>query len=74
MCEYVCVCVRVLCVCACVCVYVCVCVCVLRTRYMIKVGQNHIHIYGVYAVILAGKTPNVRSYTVHVYGSGPPYV
>jgi len=41
---------------------------------MIKVGQNHIHIYGVYAVILAGKTPNVRSYTVHVYGSGPPYV
>jgi hypothetical protein len=25
---------------------------------------------GVYTVILAGRSPNIRSYTVHIYGSG----
>jgi len=34
-----------------------------------RVGQNHI-----YAVFLAGKPPNIRSYTVYIYGSGQPYV
>ena len=32
-----------------------------------------IYIYGVYTVFLAGKSPNVRSYTVYIYGSGQPY-
>jgi len=38
-------------------------------------GQNSIYIYmcGVYSVFLAGKIPNIRSYMVHVYGSGQPY-
>jgi len=41
-----------------------------------RVGQNHtfIGIYGVYTVILAGKSPYIRSYTVCIYGSGQPYV
>jgi len=30
--------------------------------------------YGVYSVILAGKSSNVRSYTVYTYGSGQPYI
>jgi len=30
------------------------------------------YIYGVYTVILAGKSPNIRSYTVYIYGSGQP--
>jgi hypothetical protein len=34
---------------------------------------TYIHIYGVYAVFLAGKSPNLRSYTVYIYGSGQPY-
>jgi hypothetical protein len=25
-----------------------------------KVGQNHVYIYGVYTVILAGKSPDIR--------------
>jgi hypothetical protein len=25
-------------------------------------------------VFLAGKSPNIRSYTVHIYGSGQPYI
>ena len=29
-------------------------------------------IYGVYVVILAGKSQNIRSYTVHIYGPGQP--
>ena len=37
---------------------------------MPRVGQNHIYIYGVYTVFLAGKSPNIRSYTVYIYGSG----
>ena len=39
-----------------------------------RVGQNHIYIYGVYKVLLAGKSPNVRSYTVYIYGFGQHYV
>jgi len=36
-----------------------------------RVGQNPIYtVYIVYTVILAGKPPNVRSYTVYIYGSG----
>jgi hypothetical protein len=30
-------------------------------------------IYGVYTVFFAGKSPNIWSYTVHIYGSGRPY-
>jgi hypothetical protein len=32
-----------------------------------------IYIYGVYTVILAGESPNIRSYTVCIYGFGQPY-
>jgi len=32
-----------------------------------------IYIYGVFTVILAGKSPKIRSYTVYIYGSGQPY-
>jgi hypothetical protein len=40
-----------------------------------RVGQNHtfIGIYGVHTVLLAGKSPYIRSYTVQIYGSGQPY-
>jgi hypothetical protein len=40
-----------------------------------RVGQNHtfIGIYGAYTVFLAGNLPYIRSYTVHIYGSGQPY-
>jgi len=31
-----------------------------------------IYIYGVYTVFLAGKSLYIRSYTVHIYGSGQP--
>ena len=40
-----------------------------------RVGQNHIYIYiylyihGVRTVFLAGESPNIRSYTVYMYGS-----
>ena len=30
-------------------------------------------VYGVCMVFLAGKSPNIRSYTVIIYGSGQPY-
>jgi len=30
-------------------------------------------IYSVCTVFLAGKSPNIRSYTVHIYGHGQPY-
>ena len=36
---------------------------------MYRVGQNRIYIYGVHTVFLAGKSPNIRSYTVFIYGS-----
>ena len=29
--------------------------------------------YGVYTVLLARKSPNIRSHTVHTYRSGQPY-
>ena len=32
-----------------------------------------INIYGVFTVILAGKSPITRSYKVYIYGSGQPY-
>jgi len=32
-----------------------------------------IYIYGVCTVFLAEKSPNIRSYTVYIYGSGQPY-
>ena len=43
--------------------------------YMFRVGQNHtfIGIYGVHTEFLAGKSSYIRSYTVHIYGSGQPY-
>jgi hypothetical protein len=31
-------------------------------------------IYGVHAVILAGKSPNIRPYTAHIYDYGHPYL
>jgi len=39
-----------------------------------RVGQNHtfLGIYGVRRVVLAGKSPYIRSYTVQIYGSGQP--
>ena len=33
-------------------------------RVIIRTGQNHIPMYGVYTVLLAVKSPNIRSYTV----------
>jgi hypothetical protein len=33
-----------------------------------RVGQNH----SVYTVFLAGTSPDIRSYTVYIYGSGQP--
>jgi len=33
-----------------------------------RVGQNHIYtVYILYTVFLAGKEPNIRSYTVYIY-------
>jgi hypothetical protein len=37
-------------------------------------GWPEPYIYGVYTVFLAGKSPNIRSYTVYIYGFGQPYV
>ena len=39
---------------------------------MCRVGQNHMYIRCIYS-ILAGKSLNIRSYTVYIYGSGQPY-
>jgi hypothetical protein len=39
------------------------------TVLMLKVGQT---IY-MQCIILAGKSPNIRSYMVYIYGSGQPY-
>jgi hypothetical protein len=49
---------------------------------VLRVGQNSIYvglartiyIRCIYTVFLAGKSPNVRSYTLHIYGSGQPYI
>ena len=37
-----------------------------------RVGQNHMYIYVVYTVLLAGKSPKMQSYTVYIHGSGQP--
>jgi len=79
-CFYVClfVCVS---VCCCACTHAAQSVAFVRhdgiTQYvefcvMHRVGQNHtfICIYGVHTVLLAGKSPYIRSYTVQIYGSG----
>jgi hypothetical protein len=42
----------------------------LSVHVMRKVGRNHIHT--VCTVFLAGKSPDIWSYTVHMYGSGQP--
>jgi len=49
-------------------------VCAFRNFFISRVGQNQIHtVYvGIYD-FLAGKSPNVRPYMVHIYGSGQPY-
>ena len=40
----------------------------------IRVGQTHIYIYTVcIRYSLAGKSPNIQSGTVHIYGSGQPF-
>jgi hypothetical protein len=36
-------------------------------------GWPEPYIYGEYTIILAGKSPNIQSYTVYIYGSGQPY-
>ena len=38
-----------------------------------RVNQNHPYTYGVHTVFLAGKSSNIRSYTVYIHGSGQPY-
>ena len=48
------------------------CVYSLMTQFMYRIGKNHIYIYGVYTVFLAGKSPNIRSNTVYIYSSGQP--
>jgi len=40
----------------------------LYNPFMLRVVQSHI--YGVCTIFLAGKSPIIRSYTVHTYGSG----
>jgi hypothetical protein len=41
-------------------------------QLLCRVGPEP-YIYGVYTVLFAGKSPNIRSYTVYIYGSGQPY-
>jgi hypothetical protein len=41
-----------------------------RTKHV--KGWPEPYIYGGYTVFLAGKSPNIRSYTVHMNGSGQP--
>jgi hypothetical protein len=36
--------------------------------------QDHVYVYDVYTVFLAGKPPNIWSYTVLIYGPGRPYL
>jgi hypothetical protein len=43
------------------------------TKSVIRLGLARTIIYGVYTVFLAGISPNIRSYTVYIYGSGQPY-
>jgi hypothetical protein len=52
-------------------VYICLAV----TLPCLYVGlAKTIYICGVYTVVLAGKSPNIRSYTVYIYSSGQPYL
>jgi hypothetical protein len=44
------------------------------TKSVIRLGLARTIIYGVYTVFLAGISPNIRSYTVYIYGSGQPYI
>ena len=37
-------------------------------------GWPEPYMYGVYTVFLAGKSPNIQSYTVYIYGSGQLYI
>ena len=37
-------------------------------------GWPQPYMYGVYTVFLAGKSPSIRSYTMHTHGSGQPYI
>jgi hypothetical protein len=39
-----------------------------------KQGWPEPYIYGVYTVFLAGKSPNIRSCTVHIYSFGQSYM
>ena len=47
--------------------------CLTRIHSIHRVGQNP-NIYGVYTVFLAGKSSNILSYTVYIYGPGQPSV
>jgi hypothetical protein len=40
-------------------------------RYITRLGQNHIYIRCTHG-ISGRERPNIRSYTVHIYGSGKP--
>jgi hypothetical protein len=58
----------------------CACSVAVASAYLCVIGQDpHIqgwpepYIYGVYTVFLAGKSPNIRSYTVYTYSYGQPY-
>jgi len=54
----------------------CADVCAISNGRWVGVGQNHvsyIYLYNVYTVFLAGELPNLRSYMVHLYGSGQSY-
>jgi hypothetical protein len=47
-----------------------------RTIYVYIHGRNHIYIYiyiRLYMAFLAGKSPNIRSYTACIHGSGQLY-
>jgi len=42
-------------------------------EYVTRVGRNHI--YTVYTRYFSqGKSPNIQSYTVHIYGFGQPFI
>ena len=46
-----------------------------RVTGYIGVGlAKTVYIYGLYTVVLAEKAPNIRSYTVFIYGSGQPCI
>jgi hypothetical protein len=45
-----------------------------KNALMHRVGQNHIYVYGVYTVLLAWKSPNIRCIYTYIYGSGQPYL